>query len=308
MSFAIPSQLSAFLLVAEQGSFSAAARQLGISAAAVSKGILQLERQLGVRLFHRTTRSLSLTEDGRELQLSCQPASEQIGEALARLRERTSTPAGLLRISVPDSFGRRFVVPLVPEFLRRYPQIELDLRFEDRVVDLVGEGFDVGIGNRVNQDSRLVARPLYLMQLATVATPGYLARAGVPTTLADLGQHNCLGFRSLGTGRKLPWRFVCEGVEHHVEPQGNVSVSSIDALRELLLLDLGIGTLGCWHIEAQLASGQLLPILPDYWPEPRTVWLYYAARQHLPAKVRVFIDFLSAHFSALADRHPVGTN
>lgn len=306
MSFAIPSQLSAFLLVAELGSFSAAARQLGISAAAVSKSILQLERQLGVRLFHRTTRSLSLTEDGRELQQSCQPASEQIGEALTRLRARTSTPAGLLRISVPDSFGRRFIVPLVPDFLANYPQIELDLRFEDRVVDLVAEGFDVGIGNRINQDSRLVARPLYQMQLATVATPGYLARAGEPVTLADLDQHNCLGFRSLGTGRKLPWRFVSDGVEHHIDPQGNVSVSSIDALRELLLQGLGIGTLGHWHIESYLASGLLQPILPAYWPEPRTVWLYYAARQHLPAKVRVFIDFLCAHFAGLTDRNSAG--
>lgn len=304
MSLPIPGQLSSFLVVAELSSFSAAARQLGVSAAAVSKSVQQLEKQLGIRLFHRTTRSLQLTDEGRELQLVAQPASSQIGEVLERLKERSTVPSGLLRINVPDSFGRHFIVPLLPDFMARYPQIELDIRFEDRVVDLIAEGFDVGVGNRVNQDSRLVARPLYSMQLATVATPAYLARHGLPTTLDELAQHNCLAFRALGSGRKVPWRFQHAGVDYQVEPQGNVSVSSIDALRELLLADQGIATLGRWHVTGQLESGELVPILPEQWPAPRTVWLYYGARQQVPARVRIWIDYLLAAFAKSPDDRP----
>lgn len=288
----IPSQLPVFISVVNNGNFSAAARQLGVSSAAVSKSISQLEKTLSLRLFHRTTHSLTLTEDGQDLLRRTEPLLKELEDQIRLSTDKQLSAHGKLKVNLPDSFGRQVVMPLLPGFMEKYPDIEFELNFDDAVSDLVKEGADVGIGAKINEDSRLIARRYYNVQPITVATRGYLDKHGWPETPEDLAQHNCIGYRSSNTGRVMPWSFMRDGVEQHFEPRGNLVVNNFSAAMKAVEMDMGIATVGAWYAKECLKEGCLQRLLPGYAPDPVTIWIYYLSRSYLPAKTRLFIDYM----------------
>ncbi|MFM2623447.1 LysR family transcriptional regulator [Vibrio owensii] len=289
----LPTQLPLFIAAAQEGSFSAAGRKLGISAAAVSKGIAALEKQTGVRLFHRNTRQFSLTEDGASLYQRVSPLLSEIEQSIDGLSEQNKNPAGKLKVNLPDSFGRKFVMPHIAEFLNLYPEIELDLVLSDRILDVVDEGFDVSVGNQINEDSRLVARTIYQMQSGIFASKEYVETFGLPRSVEDLHQHNCIVYRPLSSGRSYTWPLKDNHGEHvQFIPKGNLSLSNISAAKIAVMQHLGIAFMGRWHVEEELEQGSVVPILESYWVEPKPVWIYYSSRDNLPKRTRLFIDFM----------------
>lgn len=296
----LPSQLPLFIAAAQEGSFSAAGRKLGISAAAVSKGVAALEKQTGVRLFHRNTRQFSLTEDGANLYQKVSPLLVELEQSIDGLTEQNRSAAGKLRVNLPDSFGRQFVMPYIAKFLSQYPHIELDIVLSDRVLDVVDEGFDVSVGNRINEDSRLVARPIYDMQSGLFASREYVKRFGHPKSLEELARHNCIVYRPLSSGRTYNWALSDEQGKHiQFRPKGNLSVSNISAALIALQHHLGVAYMGAWHVEQQVNQGEIVPILEKSWGASKPVWVYYSSRDNLPKRTRLFIDFLVDHIPRL---------
>lgn len=283
--------LPAFLSAAQAQNFSAAARQLGVTPAAISKNIRVLEDKLALRLFQRNTHSVVLTNEGKALLEQVAPLWQALTATLELAGGAQLPPAGSVRVSMIPGFGRQVLMPLIPEFLQRYPMIDLDLSLDARVVNLVGEGFDVGIGSQVDPDSRLVARPLYPMQMVLVAAPGYLAQHGTPQVPEDLQQHSCLLHRNPATGRNVKWSLAHKTLDLH----GRLTASNPELLLDSALAGLGIACLSRWYVEQHFAQGTLLPVLQDRWPKPTQIWLYYASAD-LPPRVRVWVDFLLAHF------------
>ncbi|HHX8572120.1 TPA: LysR substrate-binding domain-containing protein [Vibrio alginolyticus] len=297
----LPTQLPLFICSAQEGSFSAAGRKLGISAAAVSKGVAALEKQAGVRLFHRNTRQFSLTEDGENLYHRVEPLLSEIKESIDSLTEQNRNPSGKLRINLPDSFGRKFILPHVGEFIAMYPDIELDFVLSDGVLDVVDQGFDVSVGNCINEDSRLVARTIYQMQSGIFASRGYVEKFGEPKSIDDLKQHSAIIYRPVTSGRMFTWPLqetVSEDNDEHIQftPQGKLSLSNISAVKVLMMQDLGIVYMGKWHVEEELESGDVVPILKSSWPIAKPVWIYYSSRENLPKRTRLFIDFIVDKF------------
>ena len=283
--------LPAFLSAAQTQNFSAAARQLGVTPAAISKNIRVLEEKLTLRLFQRNTHSVLLTDEGKALLDQVAPLWQALSTTLETAGGAQQSPSGTVRVSMIPGFGRQMLMPLIPAFLQRYPLIDLDLSLDARVVNLVGEGFDVGIGSQVDPDSRLVARPLYPMQMSLAAAPGYLARHGTPQAPEDLRRHNCLLHRNPATGRNVKWPLPHQTLDLH----GRLAASSPEMLLDAALAGLGIVCLARWYVEKHFEQGTLQPVLQDYWPKPTQIWLYYASAD-LPPRVRVWVDYLLAHF------------
>lgn len=286
------SYLEAFIRAAEAGGFSAAARRLGISAAAVSKQVARLEARLGARLFHRTTRHLALTEAGEQLYESSAAHWRGLQAALDGVSGPTRFPAGCLRVSVGNGFGRRQILPLMPEFLAAYPAIRLDWNFENRRVDLVAEGFDAAIGNVIDPDSRVVARELMRVDIVLCAAADYLARRGAPGSLADLAGHDCVHLRSPTTGRVQGWAFGPSG-QTRVGGESRVIMDDVEAVAEAVRLGLGIGLVGSYHLTEDLAAGRVVRLLPELEISPTTIHIYHRSGRQLAPKLRVFIDFLA---------------
>lgn len=284
--------LNAFLVTSELLSFSAASRYIGITPAAVSKSIGELEQKLGVRLFHRNTRNLSLTEDGKRLRQDIAPAIHLLDRALSQSMSMEQEASGKLKINIPDSFGKRFILPLIPEFFEQYPQIELDIHLHDKKVDPVNEGFDISIGNLDDADSRLVARELCRLQLVTVASAQYLSSTSIPKHPADLQRHRLIGYRQLSSGRVVNWRYKSKMEDVSISPNCYLTVSNIEAVVACVNSDLGIGCVGLWHVSEDITKGKLVELLPKLRSDPVPVKIYFPSRENQPRKVRVFIDFL----------------
>lgn len=291
----IPNQLNIFIAVVKNGNFSSAARQLGVSSAAVSKAIAQLEKTLELRLFHRTTHSLTLTEDGHELYKRTGHLVEQLEDQIRLSTDKQKAPRGRLKVNLPDSFGRMVVLPLVPSFLDKYPDIELDLTFDDRIGDLVKEGADVGIGVMLNPDSRLIARDFYKLQPVLVASRNYIEQHGEPQTPEDLSEHNCIALRSPTTGRKRSWNFRINGELVQIEPQGNLIVNNLSAAIKAVEMDIGISAVGIGHAKSCIELGCFRRVLRNYEVDPIQIMIYYSSRNYLPAKTRLFIDHMLDH-------------
>ena len=293
----LPSQLPLFICSAQEGSFSAAGRKLGISAAAVSKGVAALEKHAGVRLFHRNTRQFSLTEDGAALYHRVEPLISEIEESMDSLTEQNRNPSGKLRVNLPDSFGRKFIMPHIAEFMTLYPEIELDIVLSDNVLDVVDKGFDVSVGNRINEDSRLVARTIYQMQSGLFASKGYVEKFGEPKSIEELKQHNAIIYRPLSSGRLFTWPLretSSNKDDEYIQftPQGKLSLSNISAAKVVMMQDLGIVYMGKWHVKEELEKQEVVPILESAWPGAKPVWIYYSSRENLPKRTRLFIDFI----------------
>lgn len=295
LPFDVHRLLPAFLAAAQVQNFSAAARQLGVTPAAISKNIRVLEEKLALRLFQRNTHNVVLTDEGKALLQQVAPLWQALSATLETAGSAQQAPSGTVRVSMIPGFGRQILMPLIPQFLERYPQIDLDLSLDARVVNLVGEGFDVGIGSRVDPDSRLVARPLYPMQMVLAASPGYLAQHGTPQDPDDLLQHNCLLHRNPATGRSVKWLLHRHGEAKTLELHGRLVASRPEMLLDAALAGLGIVCLARWYAEHHFAQGTLLPVLAECWPQPTQLWLYYASAD-LPPRVRVWVEFLLEHF------------
>lgn len=277
-----------FVAVAESGSFSSAATKLGVSKSAVSKRITQLEDKLGVRLLYRTTRRLSLTEAGEHYYQNAVKALAYAGEAEDSVTKLQERPQGRLRISAPMSFGRLHVAPLIPSFMKRYPEIKIDLVMNDAVIDLIEGGFDIAIRGGDLPDSTLVARKLAPLRSVICASPEYIAQHPMPTTPSELSKHNCL----LYTYSPNEWSFSKDGETHTVHVSGNYQVNNGEAIREALLQGAGIGRIPTFIGGAEIKAGRLKVVLDDYRMPEKTLYALYPKRQHLPAKVRVFIDYI----------------
>jgi DNA-binding transcriptional LysR family regulator len=297
----LTTHLDAFVASADEGSFSAAARRLGITPPAVSKSVARLEAGLGVRLFQRSTRSLSLTEEGERLYRQVRMPWIEIGDALAELQQGAGKPAGTLKVSMAPAVGRLYFVPMLDAFMERYPDIVPDLHFDNRQVDLIAEGFDVGIGGGLEPTEGLVARELAQVGIVLVAAPAYLSRHGTPVEPLDLARHRGLLRRSVASGRLTPWILRNhDGGEVVANVRPVAVLDDPEALARAAACALGIAMLPLPHALPLLQSGELVRILPAWWAETRPLSIYYSSRKLLPAKVRVFIDHVVEEAKARA--------
>jgi DNA-binding transcriptional LysR family regulator len=288
--------LAIFVKVAERRSFVRAAADLGITQSGVSNAISRLEDQLGVRLLARTTRRVSLTDDGAAFFERCRQSLAELEEAELVLKETRLKPTGRLRVDMPVSFGRLKVVPLLGPFQAQYPDLKLVISFTDRYVDLVEEGIDVSVRFGVLQDSSLMARRLTQTQFRVVGAPGYLAKHGRPRTPDDLAGHNCLAFTLRDTRLARDWRFARDGVESTLAPQGNMSFSDGAALCDAACAGYGLAQIHGYYIDNAVTAGKLEPVLEKFRPAIDPIWLVYPQTRHLSPKVRAFIDFMTSRF------------
>lgn len=291
------SSISAFVHAAEAGSFGGAARLLELSVPAVSKSVKTLEDKLGVRLFSRSTRGLTLTEDGHAYLQRVRPLLEELQRADSDVRQAHDSVSGLLRITATTGFGRHCIVPLLPDFLRRYPDVEIDLHLDDIYADLVRGRFDVAIRNGRLEASNIVARQIAPMRLIVCAAPDYLARQGTPQTLQDLANHNCINYRLGDSGRVFNWEFEQNGERISWPVTGNLTVNMPELTCYLALQGLGLAQLGTYHCAAPIREGRLVPVLLDHVCTVRGHWLCYLARRHLPQRVRAFADYVCEQVS-----------
>jgi DNA-binding transcriptional LysR family regulator len=287
--------MTAFVRVADARSFSEAARRLVTSKSAVSRQIAALEAELGARLFHRTTRSLALTEAGQGYYDKVARILADIDEANASVSRLQAAPRGRLRINAPMSFGIRHLAPAIPDYLALYPEVEVDIIMNDRFVDLVDEGFDVAVRIGRMVDSSLVARRLAPMRRAVCASPAYLAAHGIPQPPDDLAVHACLGYSNMAPSDE--WSFVApDGRAWPVEVNGRMRVNNGDALRIAALKGLGLAFLPTFIVGADLQAGTLVGVLNQYRPPDGAMHAVYPHARHLSPKVRSFVDFLAERF------------
>ena len=294
--------LTAFVRTADLGSFVAAGRVLGLSASAVGKAVAKLESQLGVRLFQRSTRSLRLTDEGRLFHERCRRIFDDLDDAQAALAHTLETPRGRLRVSMPI-VSYHLLLPVLPDFMALYPEIELDLDFNDRIVDLVEEGVDVAIRSGELPDSRLMARVLRPFQQLLCASPAYLERHGVPTCIADLDRHLGIRFRYPNSGKLQDWPLTLPAGSPDVRARTVITCNNMEALRGATVSGLGIGCMPDFIAREPLASGALRTVLDQHIDGPAHFNLIWPSSRHLSPKVRVFVDFISERLFALKCEH-----
>ncbi len=288
--------MGVFARVVEAASFSAAARQLGLSRAAVSKRIIQLEADLGVRLLNRTTRRVLPTEIGRAYYDACIRTLAAAGEADTLVRQLHAEPRGTLRISAPHSFGTLHLGRAIAAFAAEYPDLGISLTLNDRIVSLSDENFDVALRICRGVSPNLVARELAPIRIVPCAAPGYLARHGTPRVPADLARHTCLHYTHMASGNLWPFRDA-EG-EHTVRIDSPYSADNGDVLLQAAVAGLGITSLPTFITWRALIDGAVEPVLPHLTVPPLTLFAVHE-RQPIPsAKVRLLIEFLAAHFGA----------
>ncbi|NUS70165.1 MAG: LysR family transcriptional regulator [Ensifer adhaerens] len=288
-------EMEVFVAVSETRSFSAAARRLKLSPSAVSKLVTRIEDRLGTRLLVRSTRTLQLTPEG---EVYFQRAQRILGD-IAETEHVVAAggrmaPRGLLRVNAAVGFGERYIMPLAPEFLARYPEVQLDLTLTDSMIDVVGERTDVAIRTGPLRDSSLKARKLMETRPVVIASPAYLEKNGIPQSPDDLDGHNCVRFNFRRSVDEWAFRAPGQSQIEHRTVSGNMQVSSGSIVRQLCLAGVGIGRIGRFHVEPDFEARTLVPLLEDYQSgEIETVYAVYAGHEHLAARIRAFIDFLA---------------
>lgn len=282
-----------FCLTAEHEGFTAAAHVTGMSPAAVSRSVARLEARLGVQLLARTTRRVRLTEAGQRYHLRCREALDQLQEAEREATEQQQLASGLVRLSLPTSYAHHRVLPVLPEFMRLCPHIELELQLTNRNVDFAEERFDLAVRGRAPPDSGLVARKLEDAELVIVASPAYLLHHPRPLRVEDLAGHECIQFVLPRTGQRVPWLLKVGTRIEEVETLGRLSCSD-DILGPVTLARAGGGVLQTYRflVERDLADGGLVELLPDCLGASRPFSLIYPGKRHMPQRVRAVIDFL----------------
>ncbi|MGY0833678.1 LysR family transcriptional regulator [Azospirillum argentinense] len=293
-----------FVQVAETRSFVAAGRLLGVSASAVGKSVARLEEKLGVRLFHRSTRSVTLTAEGTLFLERSRRILAEIEAAELELSQASAVPRGRLRVSLP--LVSSLVLPVLGEFMRAYPEIELDLDFTDRMVDVIEEGFDAVVRTGEPADSRLSARRLGNFRLLLVASPDYLARRGTPQTPADLRRHACLHYRFPNSGKLETWALRQAPGEPELQLPTSMICNNIETRVCFALQGLGIAYLPDFAIRDLLADGRLEPVLADHVGRTGVFHVLWPASKHPSPKVRALVDFLRARVFPAAKAKPGG--
>lgn len=287
--------MEAFVAVAEHHSFSEAARRLNLSKSVISRQVSALEAQLGARLFHRTTRSLSLTEVGQAYYDRCSHILADIEEANLSVSSLQQAPRGRLRVNAPMSFSVLHLAPLLPVFLERYPQIDLDIAMNDRVINLIDEGFDLAVRIGKLVDSSLIARHLAPARIVLCASPDYIRRHGSPATPDDLAGHACLSYSNMTSPDE--WVFLRpDGQRKMVQVKSRLRANNGDTLREAALAGAGLVILPSFIVGRDLQAGGLVSLLASYLPQETGIYAVYPHNRHLSPKVRAFVDFLAERF------------
>lgn len=294
----IASQMILFADVVEHGSLSATARDLGQTPSAVSKQISALEDRLGVRLLNRSTRQLSVTPEGHSFYQRCASISSQVREARELVEAMGGQPQGILRIASTVAFAKAQLLPLLPEFLDTYPDLEVNLELTDRSVDLINSDYDLAIRFSAQiESSSVIARKLAAYKRVVCASPQYVARHGVPSSLEDFSRHNCLRVSTVSNWND--WQFLLEGKEVTLTAQGNFEANSADAVYYATKAGLGISHLSTYMVAGDLEDGSLLQLFPEHRDEAAGIYAVYASKHHLAPKIRVFIDHFSSKFADL---------
>lgn len=291
------SSIESFVRSAELGSFSAAARRLSLTPGGVSKNVAKLEADLGVRLFHRSTRSLTLTEAGEQFLAQVSGGLDAIQSAIASTSTVAGQPAGILKVGMAMAFGRDHILPLLGQFLESYPAIKPDWRFDNRQVDLIGEGFDVAIGGGIDIAPGVVVRELAKVHLILVASPAYLASQFTPETPTDLSRLHALIRYSQTTNRTTPWHLkTVAGEQMTIELPPRATLNDPEMLCNAAMAGLGVAHVPMPHALRHLQSGALVRVLPEWYTETGVISLYFAAKKLMPAKTRAFVDFIVEKF------------
>jgi DNA-binding transcriptional LysR family regulator len=284
-------ELDAVLAVARHRGFRGAATELGMSRSALSHAVAALEAKLGVRLFHRTTRSVSLTEAGEQFVSGVAPALGQIREAMERAGSYRETPTGTLRINTSGGAAQQ-LEPIVLEYLRRYPDMTVDIVTEGRLVDIVIDGFDAGVRLSELVPRDMIAVPLGpALRFAVVGAPGYFERFPKPRTPADISQHRCIR-RRLPSGGIYRWEFELHGEVLAIDGEGPLILDEPSLMLAAARAGFGLAYLSEWNVAAELAAGSLVRVLDEWMPPFPGLSLYYAGRQHVPAGLRAMIDLI----------------
>lgn len=300
--------IMAFMAVASEGSFAKAGERLGVGRSAVSRNVQKLETQLSTRLFLRTTRSTRLTREGQRFFENCHQGVAHIAEAVNDMLElRQGPPRGLIRISSTAGFGRKVVVPLLKEFMKAYPDIAVDLLLDDRPTDFASEQIDVAFRNGRIEDSSIIAKQLIPMQMALCAAPSYVEAHGLPHTLEDLCQHECINFR-FSSGRVFEWEFKVDGHVRKYLPTARLTFNDADLVLRAVLQGSGIAQMAGYQICDHIAANELVVALARNAPDDRGHYICYLSRQHLPSRIRVFIDFMTEQIRALDLNYLTGFN
>jgi LysR family transcriptional regulator, regulator for bpeEF and oprC len=290
--------LLAFAETAKRANFAAASRELGCTPSTLAKAVSRLEQQLGIRLFHRTTRQVTLSDDGQRLFQRCQRVLAELELLQEEASGAREEPSGTLRIDMPVTFGRQVMLPLLARLVQTYPRLSIDARFSDVYVDLIKEGIDVAIRTGALRDSTLVARPFAAQELLLFASPAYLARAGTPATLEDLAKHTAVLFRVPSTGKDRPWQFRLRGRAATILPSSRVRVDGGDAVVRATALGMGIGQAPHYMVIDQLARGDLVELLPTMRPPPMPIAAVMPSARMVPTRVRALLELIERSAAA----------
>jgi DNA-binding transcriptional LysR family regulator len=284
--------VDAFVRAAKLGSFGKAAVELGVTQQQASKSIKQLENYLGVRLFNRTTRSVSLTQDGERFFADADAGLSRLTLAFAAAKTGVDNASGPVRVTAPYALANSLLMALVAEFRLKHPRIVVELISDDHITDLVDQRIDLGIRAGTVQDGRLIARKLVPIQHIVCATPEFLALYGVPKNISDLGRFSCTAFRHIGTGKIVPWEFMHGDQLKYVDVLCSFITNDVEAEANAVLRGMGVGQLASFIAARHIQAGRLKPLFLESMTERYALYLYYASREHLPLRVRLLRDFL----------------
>jgi len=299
-------EMRSFVCVVEAGSFVGGAEAAGLSKQAVSRHVAELEQRLGVRLLHRTTRRLSLTEDGQAFFIRAQELLDEIDRLEAEVASGSAEPTGLLRINAPLTFGILHLAPLWGRFSRLYPKVSLDVQLSDRLVDLVEEGYDLAVRISDMPSSTLVGRKLASTRMVLCASPGYLDENGTPATPNELKNHRMISYTYLATGDE--WAFTTpEGAAVRIRVTSRLHTNSGDTCRAAALDDQGVIFQPDFLVAGDLRQGALVELMPAYKGPEIGIYVVYPSRQHLPVKTRRLVDYLVSAFDSPTWRDPSRT-
>ncbi|RJF97327.1 LysR family transcriptional regulator [Noviherbaspirillum saxi] len=290
--------MEVFVQVVDSGGFTRASENLQLPKATVSTLIRNLETRLAVKLLNRTTRHVSVTADGAAYYERCLSILADVHDAEESLSRTRASPSGRLRVDVPTGMGRGVIIPALPQFFERYPDIELEIGCSDRLVDLIEEGVDCAVRGGELADSSLIARRVGMLHFITCAAPSYLARFGRPLHPNDLLQHRCVNYFSAKTGKIYEWDFARDGERFQIRVPGRVAVNDSDAYIAAGLSGMGIAQMSLFAVQPMLASGELELVLEDWCVDPIPLHVVYPHNRHLSAKVRVFVEWIAELFAA----------
>ncbi|KQQ44767.1 LysR family transcriptional regulator [Rhizobium sp. Leaf311] len=290
-------EIFAFIAVVDAGSFSGGAQAIGLTRSAVGKAVTRLETRLGVRLLYRTTRKLSVTDDGRVFYEHCSRVVSLLEETEASVGQKSAIPTGVLRMTMPEAFGRTHVLPLLYRYMKEWPHLQVDVNFSDRIADLVEDGFDLAVRiGTSGTDTRLISRVVAEYSSIICASPAYLDRRGRAETPEDLASHDCLSFKS--GSRKQPWRLrEIDGTWSTVGGGGRLRLDSGEAIRDAAIAGMGVAYLPSFLVNDAVAGRRLEPVLTAFETQTIPIIVVYPSKRYLSAKVRRFIDLMAEEWA-----------